>query len=56
MERKEGLLIAEEILKMLVSPKTHFQENMREYVCNKLDISDESLTNALNVVSKENER
>jgi len=54
MERKEAFLIAEEILDMLVTPHSHFQENMHEYVCDKLDISDESLSEVLDIVSKEN--
>lgn len=31
MDRKEALSMAEEILDMLVSPHSHFQENMHEY-------------------------
>lgn len=55
MNKKEAFLIAEEILRLAVFPKSHFQENMREYICDKLDISDESLTDALDIISKENE-
>jgi len=55
MERKEAFSIAEEILGMLVSPQSHFQEDMSEYICDKLDISYESLAEVLNIISKEND-
>lgn len=59
MERKEAFSIAEEILRMVVNndsrTNNHFQESVHEYICNRLDISDESLADALNIISKENE-
>lgn len=55
MNRKEALLIAEEILRMMVFNRSGFEVSMQEYICNKLDISSESLTEAFNVISKENE-
>ena len=56
MEKKDAFLIVEEILRMLVFTDSHFQENMHDYICDKLDISDESLTEALNIISKESEK
>lgn len=57
MNKREALLIAEEILRMIVNnddhTNSHFQETMHEYVCNRLDISDESLADALDIISKE---
>ena len=52
---KEALLIAEEILKMVAKPNNHFTENMREYICDKLDITEKSLTDALDIIAKINE-
>lgn len=52
MTSKEALLIAEEILKIIAEPKNHFAENMHDYICDKLDISDESLIQALDTISK----
>lgn len=54
MDRREAFLIVEEILKMMVFTNSHFQENMHEYICDKLDISDESLSEVLDMISKEN--
>ncbi len=59
MEKKEAFSIAEEILRMVVNndshTNSHFQESAHEYICNRLDISDESLAEALNIISKEND-
>ena len=52
MEKKEALLITEEILDMLVSTHSTFQENMHEYVCDTLDISDDVLAEVLDMIKK----
>ena len=51
MKRKEAILIAEEILKILVFAENSFQENIHEYMCDRLDISDEYLADALMILS-----
>ena len=53
MDKKEAFSIAEEILKMLAKPNNHYQENMREYICERLDISDECLSEVLNVTQRQ---
>ncbi len=51
---KEAFLIIEEILRMIASTDNHFTENIHEYICEKLDISDNSLEDALNIMSNIN--
>ena len=48
---KEALTITEEILSIIAVPKCRFASSVREYICRKLDISDDVLTDALNVLS-----
>ena len=54
MTSKEALLIAEEILKIITEPKNHFAETMCDYICDKLDMTNESLIQALDIISKQN--
>ena len=53
-DQEEALVIVEEILRMITSTDNHFEENMHEYICEKLDISSDYLDEILNVVSKIN--
>lgn len=51
MEKKEALLIAEEILRMVINTESPFDETIHEYICEKLDISDQSLKDVLHIIS-----
>lgn len=53
MTLNEALVTTEEILRIIAIPQNHFAENMREYICNRLDISEESLVDVLNTIFKE---
>ncbi len=55
-DQEEALVIIEEILRMITSTDNHFEENMHEYICEKLDISNDCLDEILNVVSKINDK
>lgn len=52
MEKKEALLIAEEILKIIILDKCRFAKSMHEYICYKIDISDQSLEDVLHIISE----
>lgn len=51
-DQKDVLVIVGEILRMITSSDNHFEENMREYICGKLDISNEYLDEILEIISK----
>ncbi len=51
MEKNEALLIAEEILKTIIFDKCRFVKSMHGYICEKLDISDQSLEDVLHIIS-----
>lgn len=54
MKAKETLTIVEEILGMIAVPNNRFADSMREYICEKLDISNDALVGALNALSSGN--
>jgi len=51
MKAKEVLTIVEEIVGMIAVPNSRFADSMREYICEKLDISNDVLTDVLNALS-----
>lgn len=53
-DQEEALVTVEEILRMIISTDNTFEENMHEYICEKLDISNDHLEEILNIVSKIN--
>lgn len=53
-DREDALVVVEEILRMITSTDNHFEENMHEYICEKLDISNDYLNEILGIVSKIN--
>lgn len=55
-DQEEALVMAEEILRMVISTDNHFEENMHEYICEKLDISSDYLNEILNIVSNINDK
>ena len=55
-DREEAMVIVEEILRMITSTDNHFEENIHEYICEKLDISDNYLDEILNMVSNINDK
>ena len=55
-DQEEGLMIVEEILRMITSTDNHFEEDMHEYICEKLDISSDYLDEILNIISKINDK
>ncbi len=52
--QKDAFLIIGEILRMITSTENYFEENMHEYICDKLDISDKYLGEVLDIVVKIN--
>ncbi len=55
-DREDALVIVEEILRMITSADNHFKENMHEYICEKLDVSNDYLDEILNIVSNMNDK
>lgn len=55
-DQEEALVTVEEILRMVTSTDNTFEENMHEYICEKLDISSDYLEEILNIVSKINKK
>lgn len=53
-DQEEAMNIVEEILIMIISKDNHFEENMHEYICYRLDISNDCLDEILNIISKIN--
>lgn len=57
-DQEDALTIVEEILRMVTPTNDHFgdlfEEHMHEYICERLDISDDYLDEILNIVSKIN--
>lgn len=46
-DQKDALVTVGKILRLITSTDHHFEENMREYICGKLDISNEYLDEIL---------
>jgi hypothetical protein len=55
-DQKDALILVGEILRMITSPDSHFGENMHEYICEKLDISNDHLEEILDTISKMNNK
>jgi hypothetical protein len=48
---QEVLTIVEEILRMIALPNNRFEDGMREYIGEKLDLSNDTLTDTLDALS-----
>ena len=55
-DREDAFVIIGEILRMITSTDNHFEENMHEYICDRLDISSKYLDEIVEIVSKMNEK
>lgn len=55
-DQEEGLMVVEEILRMITSTDNNFEESMHEYICDRLDISSDHLDEILNIISKINDK
>jgi len=55
-DQEEAMVIVGEILRMITSTEHHFEESMHEYICEKLDISDDYLDEIVEMVSKMNNK
>jgi hypothetical protein len=51
-DQKDALIVVGEILRMATSTDNHFEGNMHEYICEKLDISSDYLNEILDTISK----
>lgn len=55
-DQEEAMAVIGEILRMVTSTDNYFEEHMHEYVCEKLDISDDYLDEILKIISKINDK
>ena len=55
-DRYDAFVIIGEIMRMITSTNNHFEESMHEYICEKLDISNEYLDEIVEIISKINEK
>lgn len=55
-DQEDMFVTVEEILRMVASADDHFEENMHEYICSRLDISDSYLDEILEIISKINHK
>lgn len=49
-DQDEALIVVGEILRIITSTDNHFEENMHEYICEKLDISSDYLDEILEII------
>ncbi len=55
MELKEALVIAEEIMNIVSTGQKDNEKNIREYICDKLDISEDTMIEAWYRISRRDE-
>lgn len=55
-DQEDAFVIIGEILRMITSTDNHFEESMHEYICDRLDISDDYLDKIVEMISKMNDK